>query len=151
MVLAFVLGRPVLALASHSKVVQEMTEMGQGAFVCETDSADSATLLAAFDRLLAERAAVEARARAACLRQAGAARAGVRPALRAERARAGECEAHRRPRGRRGLRCAVGGLAPPRFPPEAVVQASLLEQPPDLLQACVAVPVELLVTEIVHR
>ena len=59
MVLAFVLGRPVLALASHSKVVQEMTEMGQGAFVCETDSADSATLLAAFDRLLAERAAVE--------------------------------------------------------------------------------------------
>jgi polysaccharide pyruvyl transferase WcaK-like protein len=59
-VLAFALGRPVLALASHAKVVQEMIEMGQESFLFDTDRADAAALLAGFERLEAARDASEA-------------------------------------------------------------------------------------------
>jgi polysaccharide pyruvyl transferase WcaK-like protein len=54
-VLGFALGRPVLALAGHAKVVQEMTEMGQEPFLFRIDDADSAALLAAFERMEAAR------------------------------------------------------------------------------------------------
>jgi polysaccharide pyruvyl transferase WcaK-like protein len=59
-VLAFALGRPVLALASHSKVVQEMIEMGQESFLFQIDGADPAALLAGFERLEAECDAIKA-------------------------------------------------------------------------------------------
>jgi polysaccharide pyruvyl transferase WcaK-like protein len=59
-VIGFALGRPVLALAGHAKVVQEMAEMGQEPFLFRIDEADPAELLSAFERLEATRGGMDA-------------------------------------------------------------------------------------------
>ena len=53
-VLGFGVGRPVLALAAHVKVAQEMTEMGQERFLFQIDEADPAALLTVLEQLEAD-------------------------------------------------------------------------------------------------
>jgi polysaccharide pyruvyl transferase WcaK-like protein len=69
-VLAFRLGRPVLALAGHSKTADAMNDMGQGAFFFDADEVDPDALAVAFEQLEAVQRAVsvELRQRASAKR-----------------------------------------------------------------------------------
>ena len=67
--LALASGRPVLALAMHSKMERAMIEMGQEAFLFQADDVSAERLIEGFEKLEAERAGVSA-----ALRERAAAR-----------------------------------------------------------------------------